>query len=305
LFHICLPGFLGSERRFKDLYVVPHNKGGADKQATEMLEMLGRLIKPFILRRTRGQVLKELPQIIEDTRLCALSDDQVALYRQLIDEGEAVVESLQDESSAIPYMNVLAMITRLKQICNHPCLIEGTTDFDHYASGKWDLFVELVEELVDAGMKFVVFSQYTQMLAVIEKYFTTAGIDFCSLDGGMPTQTRQKMIRRFNEDSHCRAFVASLLAGGVGIDLTAAQAVIHYDRWWNPAKEEQATARVHRMGQQHVVQCFRLITRGTLEEKIHRLIDRKKALTTAVIQEDEANIIKQMDRKELTELFRF
>lgn len=301
LFHICLPGFLGSERRFKNLFVGPKHNGD-DNQAAEML---GRLIKPFILRRTRSQVLTELPNIIEDTRLCALSDDQVALYRQLIDEREAVVESLRDESSAIPYMNILAMITRLKQICNHPCLVEGNTDFDRYASGKWDLFVELVEELLDAGMKFVVFSQYTEMLAVIEKYFNSADIDFCSLDGSMPTKTRQKMIRRFNEDPHCRAFVASLLAGGVGIDLTAAQAVIHYDRWWNPAKEEQATARVHRMGQQHVVQSFKLITSGTLEEKIHRLINQKKALTTTVIQEDEANIIKRMDRHELTELFKF
>jgi superfamily II DNA or RNA helicase len=301
LFHICLPGLLGSERDFKDRYIQPMNND-VDKQAGEML---GRMLKPFILRRTRGQVLKELPEIIEDNRLCELSDDQVALYRQIIDERENVMESLQDESAAIPYMNILAMITRLKQICNHPCLVEGNTDFAKYACGKWDLFVELVEELVDAGMKFVVFSQYTGMLAVIEKYLRQTGIDYCSLEGGMPTTTRQKMIRRFNEDATCRVFVASLLAGGVGIDLTAAQAVIHYDRWWNPAKEEQATARVHRMGQKHVVQSFRLITRGTLEEKIHRLINNKKELAETVIQEDEANIIKRMDRSELAELFQF
>lgn len=301
LFALCVPGLLGSEARFKADCIQPLANGG-DAQAAEMLT---RMVKPFILRRTRSQVLNELPEIIEDNRLCKLSDDQVALYRQIIGDRENVVESLQDESAAIPYMNILAMITRLKQLCNHPCLLQKNTDFEKYDCGKWDVFVELVEELVDVGMKFVVFSQYTSMLAVIEKYLCHKGIDFCSLQGGMPTSTRQKMINRFNEDPACSAFVASLLAGGVGVDLTAAQAVIHYDRWWNSAKEEQATARVHRMGQKHVVQSFRLITQGTLEEKIHRLISSKKELAETVIQVDEANIIKRLDRRELAELFHF
>lgn len=120
------------------------------------------------------------------------------------------------------------------------------------------------------------------MLAIIERYLRQTGIDYRSLEGCMPITTRQKMIRWFNDDTTCRVFVASLLAGGVDIDLTAAQAVIHYDRWWNPAKEKQATARVHRMGQKHVVQSFRLITRGTLEEKIHRLINSKKKLAELI-----------------------
>jgi SNF2 family DNA or RNA helicase len=118
----------------------------------------------------------------------------------------------------------------------------------------------------------------------------------------MPVGKRQQMIDRFNTDLDCRIFCASLLAGGLGIDLTAAQAVIHYDRWWNPAREEQATARVHRMGQKNVVQVFRLITRGTLEEKIHQLIMKKRDLATSLIQEDEAGIIKQLDRRQLAEL---
>ena len=113
------------------------------------------------------------------------------------------------------------------------------------------------------------------------------------------------MIDAFNKDPDCRVFCASLLAGGIGIDLTGAQAVIHYDRWWNPAREEQATARVHRMGQKDVVQVFRLITKGTLEEKIHQLITKKRDLATSLIQEDEAGIIKQFDRKQLAELFHF
>jgi superfamily II DNA or RNA helicase len=300
LFDICLPGLLGSERRFNNLYVQPVVEEGS-RQAKQMLSSL---IRPFILRRNRQQVLTELPDIIEDNRICELSDDQVGLYRQVIDERKSVVQKLEDETGAIPYMNVLAMITRLKQICNHPSLVHGSLDIDTYASGKWDLFVELTQELLDAGMKFVVFSQYTAMLALIEQYFETMGIAFCSLKGDMGVKKRRAMIAEFNDNSKCRVFCASLLAGGVGIDLTSAQAVIHYDRWWNPAREEQATARVHRMGQKHVVQVFRLITRGTLEEKIHSLIGRKSELADTIIQEDEAGIIKQMDRRELAELLR-
>ena len=299
LFDICLPGFLGSEREFERMYVQPITEAGNAR----VKERLGRLIHPFILRRNRKQVLTELPEIIEDDRLCELSDDQVGLYRKIIADREMDLEGLTDDTAAIPYMNILATITRLKQVCDHPCLVKGCDNPEEYASGKWDLFVELAAELLDSEMKFVVFSQYVDMLALIERYLRDAGIGFAGLKGDMPVGKRQKMIADFNEDPDCKVFCASLLAGGVGIDLTGAQAVIHYDRWWNPAREEQATARVHRMGQKHVVQVFRLITRGTLEEKIHSLISRKRELAETLIQEDEAGLIKQMDRRQLAELF--
>ncbi|MGW8195146.1 MAG: DEAD/DEAH box helicase [Desulforhopalus sp.] len=300
LFEICLPGLLGSDRHFDEFYLRPisENSSGQARQ------QLARLIHPFILRRSRGQVLKELPEIIEDDRLCELHEDQLGLYRQVISEREHELDELADETTTIPYMNILAIITRLKQICCHPCLVQGCSDHARYGSGKWDLFVELTEELLSAEMKFVVFSQYTGMLEMIENYLQMAGIGFSSLKGSMTAGKRQQMIDQFNNDSKCRVFCASLLAGGVGIDLTGAQAVIHYDRWWNPAKEEQATARVHRMGQKNVVQVFRLVTRGTLEEKIHNLIIKKRKLATSLIQEDEAGIIKQMDRNQLADLFR-
>jgi superfamily II DNA or RNA helicase len=300
LFDICLPGLLGSERQFDRLYVQPITEGGSK----EVRDRLGRLIHPFILRRSRSQVLTELPAIIEDDRTCELSDDQIGLYREVIDEREKELEELAEGTGTIPYMNILAAITRLKQICCHPCLVQGCDDPEEYASGKWDLFIELVSELLAADMKFVVFSQYTGMLGLIEDYLQKVGIPFASLKGNMPVAKRQKMIDRFNTDPDCRVFCASLLAGGIGIDLTAASAVIHYDRWWNPAREEQATARVHRMGQKNVVQVFRLITKGTLEEKIHQLIVKKRELATSLIQEDEAGIIKQLDRSQLAELLR-
>ncbi len=301
LFAICLPDFLGSEREFERLYVQPIGEAGN----SEVRERLSRLIHPFILRRNRKQVLTELPEIIEDDRTCELSDDQVALYREIIADREMDIEGLESETAAIPYINILATITRLKQVCNHPCLLRGSGDPGDYSSGKWDLFVELTAELLAADMKFVVFSQYVDMLELIERYLSDVGIAFCSLKGKMPVRQRQKMIDEFNGNPGCSVFCASLLAGGVGIDLTGAQAVIHYDRWWNPAREEQATARVHRMGQRNVVQVFRLITRGTLEEKIHHLISKKRQLAASLIQEDEVGIIKQMDRSQLADLFRF
>ncbi|SHO52657.1 DEAD/DEAH box helicase [Desulfopila aestuarii] len=300
LFAICLPGLLGSERQFARQYVQPITERGS----SEVRERLSRLIHPFILRRTRSQVLQELPDVIEDNRRCALSADQIILYKEVLDSKAGEFAGLSDDMVAIPYMHILAAITRLKQICCHPCLIAGGSDPAQYNCGKWDLFVELSEELLGAEMKFVVFSQYLGMLDLIEDYFRKEGIGVARLRGDMSANKRQRMIETFNTDPDSRVFCASLLAGGVGIDLTGAQAVIHYDRWWNPAKEEQATARVHRMGQRKVVQVFRLITVDTLEEKIHQLLQEKRQLAESLIHEDEACIIKQMDREQLVELFR-
>ncbi len=300
LFDICLPGLLGSRRQFERMCEMPIS----DNPSGPVRERLSRLIHPFLLRRSRIQVLTELPDIIEDDRLCELSDDQVGLYRQVIDEMATDPENLDDGESAPSSIMILTLITRLKQICCHPCLVQDSTDPSAYASGKWDLFVELTEELLAAGMKFVVFSQYTRMLELIEGHLHRSGIEFAGIRGNMTAGRRQKMIETFNANPDCRVFCASLLAGGVGIDLTGAEAVIHYNRWWNPAREEQATARVHRMGQKKVVQVFRLITKGTLEEKINHLLARKQELATALIQEDEAAIIKQLERRELAELLR-
>lgn len=304
LFDICLPGLLGSRRQFEQVYEKPISESSGDNSSVQARERLSRLIHPFLLRRSRSQVLTELPETIDDDRLCELSDDQVGLYRQVIDEMVTDPENLDDGESAPSAIMILTLITRLKQICCHPCLVQDSTDPSDYASGKWDLFVELTEELLAAGMKFVVFSQYTRMLELIEGHLRREGIGFASIKGTMTAGRRQKMIETFNTNPDCRVFCASLLAGGVGIDLTGAEAVIHYDRWWNPAREEQATARVHRMGQKKVVQVFRLITKGTLEEKIHCLLAQKQELATALIQEDEASIIKQLDRRELAELLR-
>ncbi len=301
IFDICLPGYLGTDRDFKSR----HADAIEASLEKEPREKLARLINPFLLRRTREQVLTELPDVIEDFRTCELSDDQVGLYRDLIGgRAQDILNRVHpdQDDKAVTYMELLAVINYLKQICDHPCLVKKCTDPSSYQSGKWDLFVELLNECLESSMKVVVFSHYTRMLDLIEIYLNEQNIPFCSLRGDMAIGKRHEMISRFNNDDKYKVFSASLLAGGIGVDLTAAQAVIHYDRWWNAAREDQATARVHRMGQKNVVQVFKLITVGTLEEKINKLIAKKRKLSTQLVREDDAAIIKNLSREELVDL---
>ncbi len=292
LFDICLPGMF-STRSFRRFL---------RNDSPEMHRRLSRIVKPFILRRTRGKVLGELPPVIKDIRLAELHDDQVGLYRQIIEESNSLVRELLQQDEQANYIGILTAITRLKQVCDHPCLLGKSNEYGLYGSGKWELWKELVDECLSAGFKVVVFSQFTAMLDIMARYLEDRSLDFCQIRGGMTPRKRQQAIDRFQTDDSCSLCLASLLAGGVGIDLTAAQVVIHYDRWWNPAKEEQATARVHRMGQRSSVQVIKLVTVGTLEEKIHALIEKKQALADDIITEDDASIMKQLNRRDIASL---
>lgn len=302
LYDLCLPGLLGGESSFRKTYVEPIEEG----QNQQRLATLKRLISPFMLRRHKTAVLDELPDIIEDVRHCYLSPDQQRLYQQAIDhEGRALLEAVNDTSAPFPHMNFLALIQQLKQICNHPCQLIKSSSYQKFASGKWDLFLEILSECLDAGLKVVVFSQYTTMLDLIERYLRDMEISYGGLRGNTPMAKRQQRVAAFNNDPEIKVFCASLLAGGTGIDLTGAQAVIHYDRWWNAAKEEQATARVHRMGQKQAVQVFKLVTTGTLEEKIHSMISAKQDLADNTITCDDGSIIKQLSREDITSILRW
>ncbi len=302
LLDICLPGALGSEQLFRRRFTIPIVEDQSEERSRELAER----IDPFFLRRLRSQVVTELPEVIEDHRSCTLHADQVRLYREFLSgQSGKLVDQLNDEGSEIPYMEVLALITYLKQICDHPCLISGESDPEEYGSGKWELFKELLKECQESGYKVVVFSQYTSMLDLIENYLRGLGIGIACLRGGMTLQKRKREIDRFQNEDGCQVFCASLLAGGTGIDLTAAQCVIHYDRWWNAAREDQATSRVHRIGQTHVVEVFKLITVGTLEEKIDKLISRRRDLANRLVQADDGKLVKRLDRKDLLELLSF
>jgi len=298
LLDVTTPGYMGTGDYFSRRYQVPIEQ---DRNIARQ-EELSRLISPFVLRRLKGTVLKELPEKIEDTRTCRLSEDQVKLYRDAVDtRASDLLDMLLQETESIPYMHIFALLNLLKQICNHPALAEGSVEeYERYASGKWDLFTELLSESLDSGQKVVVYSQYLGMLDIMESHIKGLNIGYAKLTGS--SRNRGEIIDRFNNDPRCRLFLGSLRAGGTGIDLVAASVVIHYDRWWNAAREDQATDRVHRIGQRRGVQVFKLVTEGTLEEKIAAMIEKKRDLLYGVVKEDDPGLLKSFTREDLIEM---
>ncbi|MCF8081345.1 MAG: DEAD/DEAH box helicase [Desulfobacterales bacterium] len=298
LLDLTVPGYLGDDDVYESRYLVPIE---AQRNLDRRRE-LRRLISPFTLRRKKQSVLAELPEKIEDMRTCILSEEQAKLYRDAVEtRAKPLLSSLAEDEGPVPYMHIFALLNLLKQICNHPALVAKTPEayIDH-ESGKWDLFTELLEESLDSGQKIVVYSQYLGMIDIIARYLTERRIAYESLTGA--SRNRGKIVDRFNSDPDCRVFVGSLKAGGVGIDLVAASVVIHYDRWWNAAKEDQATDRVHRIGQTRGVQVFKLVTEGTLEEKIAAIIDKKRNLMDSIVKEDDPSLLKTFSKDDLIEL---
>ena len=298
LFDLVLPGYLGSDERFARRFVVPIETGHDEARRGQ----LQRLVQPFILRRVKSAVARELPEKIEDTLGCRLSEDQVKLYRDALDgRRAALIEALRNPQATVPYIHIFALLNLLKQICNHPAMLkEAENEERRWTSGKWDLFCELLDHCLTAGQKVVVYSQYLKMIGLIQDHLAAGRIPAAVLTGA--SRDRGRIVARFQEDPECRVFVGSLKAGGVGIDLTAASVVIHYDRWWNAAREDQATDRVHRIGQRRGVQVFKLVTEGTLEEKIDAIIAKKKRLMESVVRPDDPQLLKVFSRQELIDL---
>ena len=265
---------------------------------------LQRLVRPFVLRRTKAQVLTELPPKIVDRRSCELTSEQRTLYRRVLEARAKPLRAKLRAGENVSYVHIFAALNYLKQICNHPASVSGGWAdgvFDgEVTSGKWELFRELLDECMSSGLKVVVFSQYLQMLALIEDHLYRNEIGYASIKGS--TSDRGAEVARFRDDPDCRVFTASLRAGGLGIDLTSASVVIHYDRWWNQAREDQATDRVHRLGQNKGVQVIKLITRNTIEEKIDELIARKGSLASDLIRTDDPSLVKTFSRDELDDL---
>jgi len=298
LFDLTVPGYLGTEEDFYERYIRPMEVDPANFNQ----KPLTRLISPFTLRRLKKAVLDELPEKIEDIRTCRLTDDQVKLYRDAIaSRGEGLIDTLNRDEKPIPYMHVFALLNILKQICNHPAQVNGQVEeYEQYCSGKWELFEELVLECLDSDQKIVIYSQYLEMIRIIERFLQRLDVGYVTLTGA--SRKRGEIVARFNKDPDCRIYVGSLKAGGTGIDLVAGSVVIHYDRWWNAAKEDQATDRVHRIGQKRGVQVFKFVTQGTLEEKISAIIRKKRNLMDSIVLEDDPNLLKTFSRQELIEM---
>lgn len=295
LFDIVLPNFLPDDTEFREEFILPIEKERDQKKS----QILSRLVNPFILRRKKMEVLDDLPEKIEEISVVDLTDEQRKLYQSTA----ASAKELVNEEGKSFYMHVFALINKLKQVCNHPALaLDDVKNYKNHQSGKWDLFCELLEEVRSSGQKLVVFSQYLGMLDIIEAHLSEEGIGYAGIRGS--TKNRKGEVKRFQTDPSCEVFVGSLNAAGVGIDLTKASVVIHYDRWWNPAKEDQATDRVHRIGQTRGVSVFKFVAKNSVEEHIHGLIEKKKGLITNIIGYDSSEEIKKLDRDELVLLLK-
>jgi superfamily II DNA or RNA helicase len=295
IYDFLVPGYLGSDSYFRQNFIKSLEL--QDKDAEILLQ---RLLHPLKLRRTKDLVLDDLPEKVEDRRRIELSEEQASIYKDILKlKAEPLIEKLRDENSSIPFLHVFALITKLKQVCDHPALVLKTSNHKNHTSAKFDLLKELLEESIGSGHKIVIFSQYVDMIAIISSYLKEENIDHVTLTG--QSRNRGQLISRFQSDPECKVFIGSLLAGGTGIDLTAASVVIHYDRWWNASKENQATDRVHRIGQVKNVQVLKLICAGTLEEKIDQMINTKRDLFERFMDRDEA-MFKHLSRKDLIDL---
>ena len=271
-----MPNILGS----KDLLM---HKYSLENYSTESLNQLGKTLSPFILRRMKEDVLDELPPRYEIRLYCQLSKDQAKLYKEIFavarQECYNMVQHSGFEKSKI---HILGILTRLKQTCCHPGIFSPAYIHKENASDKYELLKTLLLNLNSLGHKTVVFSQYTQMLNIIKEDLLLTNGKFCYLDGSMSTEDRNDVIYKFNTDSSIPVLLASIKAGGIGINLTGADTVIHYDLSWNPAVEAQASDRIHRIGQDKKVFVYKLITKDTLEDKIIEIQDSKKHIMHAM-----------------------
>lgn len=285
LFDFLMPGFLSSYDRFVEKYVRT-----CGPEQTKNLNYLKKKVAPFILRRMKNDVLDDLPPVSEIVYHCQLSEVQQELYRSYAASArDELVKLVERDGFDRVQIHVLATLTRLKQICCHPAIF-AKEKAEIGDSAKYDMLLELLQTLIEGKHKTVIFSQYTKMLQIMRSDFEMRGIRFAYLDGS--SRNRLEIVKQFNEDETISVFLVSLKAGGTGLNLVGADTVIHYDMWWNPAVENQATDRVHRIGQKKNVSAYKLITLGSIEEKIAELQKRKKGLVKKVVSCDDEAIAK-------------
>lgn len=286
LFDFLMPGLLSTYDRFVEKYIRSLTGSSQGKN----LEMLRKKVSPFILRRMKTDVLSELPPVSEIVYHCHLSEVQKELYKSYAESArEELAKLVKAEGFEKVQIHVLATLTRLKQICCHPAIF-AKEKAEGGDSAKYDMLLELLQTLIEGKHKAVIFSQYTKMLKIIRDDLQKLGIPFEYLDG--TSKNRLGIVKKFNEDPNIPVFLVSLKAGGSGLNLIGADTVIHYDMWWNPAVETQATDRVHRLGQKQSVSAYKLVTLNTIEEKIIVLQNRKKELVRQVVSCDEEAISK-------------
>ena len=281
IFRLIQPGWLGGREDFKDRYETPLAAG---ESSAAVIERLRLKISPFLLRRTKEQVAPELPSKLFIDEFCDLSADQQSVYKELLIEGRKRVDAIADSGNkGAARMQMLTALLRLRQTCCDLALL-GNDKFNQLLvarrSAKLQRLLELIEEAVNGNHRILIFSQFQKQLLEIEKCVEERGWGHSRLDG--QSRNRQQLVDRFQQPDGPPVFLISLKAGGYGLNLTAADTVVHFDPWWNPAAEAQATDRAHRIGQTRPVTVYRLLTRGTVEEKVVRLQAKKRELASAI-----------------------
>lgn len=296
IFDFLMPGYLGAAKDFKERYEVPITK----EKNSEAQKRLSRRIRPFLLRRLKRDVAKDLPEKIEQVSFCELSADQQEVYQQLLESSRQEISSaVSEQGLQRSRMIMLTALLRLRQACCDLRLLK-LQNASESNSSKLELFNELLQEVIDGGHRVLVFSQFVEMLQILKQSLEEEKIQYCYLDGS--STERGKIVQQF-QSGNIPVFLISLKAGGVGLNLSAADTVIHFDPWWNPAVEAQATDRAHRIGQTRVVTSYKLITRGTVEEKILHLQNKKRELIDATLAGEE-QFTNSLTWEELQDLFR-
>ncbi|MCX7821479.1 MAG: DEAD/DEAH box helicase [Brevinematales bacterium] len=298
IFDFLMPDYLGNHKWFKKNIETPILK----KQDNETMELFKKLISPYILRRTKDKVLKELPPKIEQEIEIELTEKQKIIYLEVLNKfKESILYKIKQKGLANSYIDFLSLLTRLRQLSIHPGLIDSKFFEEEDISSKTNVLMELILESIDSNHKVVIYSQFVQMLKFVEKRLKKEDVETLYLDG--KTKNRFELVEYFNTSSE-KILLASIKAGGVGLNITGADSVILLDPWWNPTVEEQAIDRLHRLGQKRVVFVYKIITKGTIEEKM-KILKQKKKKISKELTEFQDNILKTLSIKEIEELLSF
>ncbi len=291
------PGYLSSYMSFQKKY----NVRDVDKDNLKLLDNLNRKIQPFILRRRKKDVVTELPEKLENNIYIDLTEQQKKLYiAQLEKTKKEMDEIIATEGFRKGSFKILQLLTKLRQLCIDPRIL-----YENYKGGsaKIENLVSLVEEVIQNGHKILLFTSYKMALDIVNREFTNRNISTYVIDGSVSSKKRMELVDKFNQDD-TNVFLITLKAGGTGLNLTSADVVIHLDLWWNPQVENQATDRAHRIGQKNTVEVIKLICKGTIEERILELQNKKKVLSDKVIEGDERdqNILSRLTEKDIQRL---
>ena len=296
IFDYIMPGYLFSYKKFKSLYEMPIVKD----EDMRIMNRLKMLIEPFILRRTKNEVLTELPEKTVTVLNNEMEDEQKNIYLSYLAQAkEEVAEEIKLNGVEKSHIKILAVLTRLRQICCHPSLF--IKDYNE-GSSKLNQCMEIVEEAVKSDHKILLFSGYTSMFSIIEEKLKDMNIKYLKLTGATKVDERMDLVDEFNENKDIKVFLISLKAGGTGLNLTGADMVIHYDPWWNLSTENQATDRAYRIGQKNNVQVYKLITKNTIEEKIYELQQKKAELIDNMLS-TKTSFINKLSKEDIMNLF--